>query len=525
MSDRTTPQLASSRRFLTPALLLLLALLLRLPSITAPLLGVFATKSVVYGMIARNWIEGRAPIGRPTLDVLVDGQRSWHLVELPVQAYVSGGMWALFGGSLDVWGRVVSIALSLTAVATLYGLLDRLHGKTVATVGAALLAVAPVSIIYGQKYMLEPSVAALSLLTLYAARCWFDSWRVRWLVVMSLALALLLLTKFYMAVILLPVAVWGIGALRIARVDNANDSTSLRKLILGTFAISVATTPAILWYSWAHAVSAPTAGGEPPVFFSLRQSAATHPLPSPLLFDADFFAQLLRDLATVALTPIGFALFFVGLAHHGARQHWPWLLASLMLIVVMPRKFHEMNYYFLVILPSLCAIAALGWQLIQEKWQPGRMAIAGVIAIVFLPALRYSATASYFVPAEDRCVTAAAQAAQPYLTADEPVVTMHGSTIDLLYYCDRPGWAVAPHSDDLADRLVEYRRQGANVLVVAGLPWQTRHPQCRDLLASLEPLVVGDDYAVYRLPDAAVADAVPERPGRVSRSESPSRDR
>jgi hypothetical protein len=303
--------------------------------------------------------------------------------------------------------------------------------------------------------------------------------------------------------------------------------TGSRAVVLASLAVAVAAAPAMLWYGWAYAVSAPSGPsgpgepgepGEPPVFFSLRHSSANHAMPSPLLWDVGFYGQLLRDLATVVLTPVGLGLFIVGLAHRDARRHTAWLVASAVLVVVLPRKFHEMNYYFLVILPPLCAVAGLGWQLIQERFRPSRAVMAGGLAVLLLAAVRYSASASYIIPAEDRTVLAAARAVQPLVGADERVVTMHGSTLDLLYYCDRPGWAIAPDAEGLERRLAEYRGAGARVLVVAGVSWQTRDAGCRDVLASLEPIVTGDDYAVYRLPEVAtpVSDAGDDPSARTS---------
>lgn len=75
--DCTAPQSAYSRQF--PAVLLgLLALtaLLRSVAICRPLLGAFATKNVVYAMIARNWAAGSGSLLCPTLDVLRGGQRA-----------------------------------------------------------------------------------------------------------------------------------------------------------------------------------------------------------------------------------------------------------------------------------------------------------------------------------------------------------------------------------------------------------------------------------------------------------------
>jgi hypothetical protein len=166
-----------------------MTVLARLPGIGRPLVGNFATKNVVYAMIARNWAEGRASLLTPTLDCLADGQRAWHLVEFPVSAYVSGALWRWCGGSLDVWGRATSIAWSVASVALLYLLVRRWHGETAARAAAAMLALAPVSIIYGQSFMLEASVVALGLATFYAVERWRDARRLRWLALAAMFFA------------------------------------------------------------------------------------------------------------------------------------------------------------------------------------------------------------------------------------------------------------------------------------------------------------------------------------------------
>src|SRR5262245_54961809 len=52
------------------SLLVLVAIALRVPGVSRPLIGNFATKNAVNAMIARNWALGRAPAWRPTLDCL-----------------------------------------------------------------------------------------------------------------------------------------------------------------------------------------------------------------------------------------------------------------------------------------------------------------------------------------------------------------------------------------------------------------------------------------------------------------------
>ena len=86
--------------------LLLLTLCTRLIAVNKPLLGNFATKNVVYAMIARNWAQGRATLWYPTLDCLCGTHRGLHMLEFPVSAYLSGWLWKTFGGVACRFGGV-----------------------------------------------------------------------------------------------------------------------------------------------------------------------------------------------------------------------------------------------------------------------------------------------------------------------------------------------------------------------------------------------------------------------------------
>ena len=132
-NDNGPAQSSRVRHFAAIVLLLLVfATAYRSLGITRPLVGNFSTKSVIYGMIARNWAEGRAGLFYPTMDVLVGGQRSLHMLEFSVSAQLTGALWKWFGGSLDVWGRATSVAFLAAAILLLVALVRARHGQAAA---------------------------------------------------------------------------------------------------------------------------------------------------------------------------------------------------------------------------------------------------------------------------------------------------------------------------------------------------------------------------------------------------------
>jgi len=471
-------------------LLVLLTVAVRLPAINRPLVGNFATKNVVYAMIARNWAEGRTGLAYPMLDCLVGGQRSLHMLEWPISAYLSGGLWRAFGGSLDVWGRATSVAFSGAAVALLFLFVRRRHSPAAAVGVGLALALAPVSILCGQSFMLEPSLVFFTVATFYALDRWLVGGRRPWLATAAAALALVLLTKIYMLVLLLPLATMVLFPPR----DRAASRSSGLRVGLTLAALAVAMVPAAFWYHHAL-VTVPGGPLADRVFYSVRQSVSAHSITHAMLASADFWKQMLDDAATVVLTPIGFSLALAGVLNRRWRQHAAWLAASVFLMLALPRKFYEMNYYWMAVLPPLCIMVGLGWQVVWERVKPGRTAAAGLLVVALVFSLRYAAKPAFITPDEDRAVVAAGEAVQKLTAPGEPVVTMHGSTIDLVYYCNRPGWAVAPDAPELARLLDDCRRRGARYLVVAG-PAAAAPPAA---LESLDAIVRGDGFAVYSL--------------------------
>jgi hypothetical protein len=515
-SSTATCQATPSRRrdWLALAGIVLLAVAIRSIGIDRPLVGNFATKNVVYAMIARNWAEGRTGLAYPMLDCLTGGGRSLHMLEFPVSAYLSGWLWRSFGGSLDVWGRATAVAFSGAAIGLLFLFVRRRHGLAAGAAAAAALALSPVAIIYGQNFMLEASLVFFTVATFYALDRRLAGGRWGWLGVAASCFAILLLTKVYMLVLVLPLAVAILHRRRAG--ENAEFSTQARRLrpagstperesdhtpnprlhlAVTLSAIGLAMVPAAVWYYHAL-VSVPTGPLAGRVYYSVRESVSDHAGTQILLASPDFWSQMLSDLTGVVLTPLGFALALAGLLDHRWRRYAAWFVACFLLMLVLPRKFYEMNYYWMAVLPPLCILVGLGWKVIREQVKPPRWATGCLLVVVLALSLRYALKPAFFTPDEDRGVVAAGRAVQELTGLDEPVVTMHGTTIDLLYYCDRPGWAVAPSTPELHDVLDDCRRRGARYLVIAGPEWAAPPEPLRPLKKTVE----GDGFVVFELP-------------------------
>jgi hypothetical protein len=487
----------SHHKAITLITLVLLAVTVRLPGISRPLLGQFATKNAIYAMIARNWASGRAPFWLPTVDCMAAGTRSWHLLEIPLAAYLAGEGWAVCGGSLDVWGRAVSVAFSAGAVTLLYLLVHHWHGNGAAYVAALILAVSPISILCGQSFMLEASTVFFMLLAMWSLEKWLtaSSWR-RWILAM-LSVALMLCTKIYLAAMLLPLSLMAM------RAASRADMRGHRRILGGWAAMAIlAAVPAIIWCSAVASIASPGNPLSSHVYYSLWRSAAVNSIPSSLLFNADFYVHLLKGLAGAGLTPIGLLLALIGLCDKASRRHAGWLAALAMLVIVLPGKFFELRYYILILVPALSVLTGLGWNLLSSRLQARRLVAVSCLIAGLGCSLWLVAGPAWTTPREDRAVTAAAEAVREITPPGEPLATLHGAAPDLLYYCDRPGWALSVNDPHFAETLDQCRQSGARFLVVADMASLCGKP-ASDAVERLPIERAGDDYRIYRLPALA----------------------
>jgi hypothetical protein len=471
------------------AALIALTLALRLPGLDRPLCGNFATKNTVYAMVARNWGEGHAPLYAPTLDCLAGEKRALHLVEWPAPAALAAAGWATFGGSLTMWGRGIAVLASVASVALVYLLARRSFGATVAVWGGGLMVLAPVGVIYGRSFMLELPLVALWLACVYGLMRWCETRRLGWLVLVAVSFALACLTKIY-SLLLLPGLVWGLLMWR--------DGQRLGwERWWAVAALCAALVPAVAWYGWVWQMSSGPEAAQ--VFYGIRDSAQVHRAPWHWWLSLAWQGQVVWDLVTVGLTPLGLLLALAAMWSRESRRLMVPLLTTAALVLLMPRKFAEMNYYYVLLLPAGAMLAGLGAVEIGRRWQLGARAAWLVAGALLVLSLRWSVGPIWRTADEDRPVLAAAQAVQAVTGDDEPIVTMHGSTLDLLYYTSRVGWTVSPWDRQLAERLDALSQAGARWLVVAGIDVQPATESARQLLATLPCEQAGQGYALYRL--------------------------
>jgi hypothetical protein len=234
-----------------------------------------------------------------------------------------------------------------------------------------------------------------------------------------------------------------------------------------------------------------------------RSRAAIHSVPHPLLFTAEYYVRTVSDFATHVLTPVGALVLLlggIGVGKLRSASFFALVAAFGLLLAALPLKFFAANYYYVVVLPAAALATGAAWRQIVARFQPSAR-IQAVIGIVFLAcAARYAVGPAFKTPPGDRSVETAADAARRQSPADQPLATLHGSSVDLLYYCDRRGWALDASDPRFAERLEVAVAGGAQYLVVADLATAYDRSATIDVLRSLAVVDSGDDWQLLELP-------------------------
>jgi hypothetical protein len=282
--------------------------------------------------------------------------------------------------------------------------------------------------------------------------------------------------------------------------------TSKSKLFLGILLFGLASLPAIAWYAYAYHVGTeghPLAGQ---MYYSIAQSTESHRLPHPLWVSPQFYLHTFDVLAMGVITPLGFLVFWFGLIAQGGRRHFAWLAVSFLLIWLLPRKFYEMNYYYLALLPPVCIMVGLGWSWLARGMQLSRRAILFVIVLALLVSMRYTVGPLFVIADEDRPVIVAAESVKQHTDPDDRVIAIHATGIDLLYYCDRAGWTGQMRPDDWSTWVRSCRDDGAKYLVVVETTSMPTPSVAEFPPVQTPPIDEGPGWKLFRLEKEASAD-------------------
>jgi hypothetical protein len=235
--------------------------------------------------------------------------------------------------------------------------------------------------------------------------------------------------------------------------------------------------PVIPVMLWVLHVKIITTADNNVVFYSLVDSVGAREFPPPLLFEVSFYKDIFDKLSGLLLTPLGFTLFLIGICTSYKSKNtgfvYIWGLFTLLYVFVLPRKMVDLSYY---LLPVGCVgtffIAFAIKDVVENKIflhaftkRTGKVFLGVTILII---SFRYSFAPMFIIPEYDRHVVSAGKYIDENALRNSLVVASHGTSTDLLYYCNRTGWSFSVKREKLAQtftpqELVYFKKKGKRI--------------------------------------------------------------
>ncbi|MDP3920130.1 MAG: glycosyltransferase family 39 protein [Candidatus Omnitrophota bacterium] len=425
-------------RFL-PGLIISASVGIRLAGITRPLLGNFAVYGSAQAMIARFFLEGPfSSLLYPRINVLVNGEPSLILLYYPISSLIAAAMHTLFGGSLDVWGRLQAVVFFGLAAAFLYRLIRKVADEKMAVAGLTAFCLFPLTIIYGQSFQNEMATIFFSVGFFWYWLRLVETGKKYHILTAAMMLTGVLLTRPNNLYLLLP-------ALYLALIKG--NKISMGRLLffrLVPCLLLSAVIPA-LWYFHVWRVSVEESNIYSTMFAQLMVRSS---FVNPIILTADYYKKLFDMLVTMSFTPIGFTLFVAGCFL--AIPRWReagffvlWCLAFLGSSLLIPRKLIDHEFYLLHFVTAGAPLVGLGFCAIASMFgreMRGRGVLLGFFLLLALGmTMRYAAHPAFKTPASERHFIELAQKVNSLTEKARSRIVFQG-THTLLYYSDRYGW-------------------------------------------------------------------------------------
>jgi len=468
-------------------LLLTIALLVRLPNIVSPLIGVHSWRQADTASMARNYIELDGSFGSPRVDY---GGGAIIESEFPIYQYFISILYRLFGIH-DIFGRIVSIIASLTMLLFFFYLIKKITDETTAWWSTIVLGFLPTSVFYSRTFMPDSLMLMFTVIGLYYFVCWLENQNKHYIIFSAISIALACLVKItslYIGFILLFLS-WQYYRWKLFK------NPSL--LIYAVFVLgSVAA-----WYYHAHQNY--LNGG---VTVGIWEYGSDKWGNWYMLISFNFWEQLLFNrIATLHLTYIGFIVFTIGLflkrANSNERLFDFWIISVFIYFLIVAKGNFVHDYYQLPLLPPAAFfIGKVFSRYLQIPLFPKVKTILVSIALVGTIILSSIILIDYY-SAEDPRLSYDWNLAQVInsSTSKDEMICLHSQSDPTIFYLShRRGYLV--YSDlNLSDRLNELKKKKCTVF--AG--YYYAEPQYQPLLIEeirkRIPIFVNNEVFLVRL--------------------------
>jgi len=198
------------------ALIVLLAFVLRLYRIDAPLADWHSWRQADTSAVSRNFVKMGFDLLHPRFDDIsnapskMENPQGYRFVEFPIYNAIQAALAKTFSVfNLEVWGRLTSILFSLGSLIFLYLIVEKYLGINIALLASFFFAVLPFNIYYSRTILPEAMMLFASLGMIYFFSVYLDNLSPAYCLLSTLFAALSFLLKPFTLVLLLPIAYLG----------------------------------------------------------------------------------------------------------------------------------------------------------------------------------------------------------------------------------------------------------------------------------------------------------------------------
>lgn len=408
-------------------LIIVLAFGLRLYRINNPIADWHSWRQADTSAVSRNFIKNGFDLLYPRFDDLsnvpsgLENPQGYRFVEFPFYNLLQAGFFKLFPVlGLEVWGRLVSIMLSLFSLFFLYLIVRKLSGEAVALWAAFFFAVLPFNLYYSRTILPEPLMVTTSLAAIYffLIGSQNQSKLKLWLAFISLAVCFLI--KPYALIFLLPLSylAW------------RNWRGHWPKLALFSLAVFLSLIPFLAWRIWMNHFPE----GIPAFGWLFNEGG--------IRFKGAWFFWLFAErLGKLILGYWGLVLLGLGMLEKSSEKegwiYYSWLIAILAYFTIIASGNIRHDYYQVIAIPIICIFLAKGAQLLLIK----KRFLLLIVSLFLMLAFSWYHVRDFF-NINNRLMVETGQAADKILPPEAKVIAPYGGDTSFLYQTNRQGWPV-----------------------------------------------------------------------------------
>jgi hypothetical protein len=390
--------------------------------------------------VARNFIQEKFNLLYPQSDSLwslsekqLANPNRYFMNEFPLYNAVVALVYKHYGIN-HVYGRMVSIAVSLLGAICLYLLVKQLLGRKMAIGSLAYYSLMPFNIYYNRVFMPDPSFVSFSIIALYFCVKYTASKKVQHGLLMAIAFAIATLVKPYAIFIAVPMIYW------IAR----NHGTKIFRTPATYLYLVIGILPLLLW----------------------RYHLSLHPEGSfastwllnggNIRFTGAFFRWMIFDrLNRLIFATGGFVLFVLGLFFAHLKKNtsffFVWALSIFLYFTVFAKGNVNHDYYQLPIVAPGVVLVMIGAKNLIElgRTQLQKMVNTGMVVALLLLSIAFGwfEVRGYF-NINNPAIVEAGMKVDELLPKDAVVIAPYQGDPAFLYQTNRNGWPVAGNIEE-----------------------------------------------------------------------------